>query len=133
MLMQKSPKIANKFNCEKCNYNCSKESDYKKHLQTRKHTKLIDVNLQLIQKSRLFICAICHKEYKSNVGLWKHKKKCKNITPNHITPNKDDNHITTTQNENVIIKDLDIKTLIIECHFLWPITLTLTLIDLWPF
>ena len=124
--MENSPKLAIKFNCEICNYKCSKESDYRKHLQTRKHTKLINVNLQLIQKipliqkfqliqkSQIFICAICHKEYKSNVGLWKHKKKCKNITPNHITPNKDDNHITTTQNENVIIKDLDIKTLIIE-------------------
>ena len=75
--MENSPKLAKKFNCEICNYKCSKESDYKKHLQTRKHTKLINVNLQLIQKSQIFICAICYKEYKSNVGLWKHKKKCK--------------------------------------------------------
>ena len=34
-----SPKIAKKYYCETCDYRCSKESDYNKHLMTRKHKK----------------------------------------------------------------------------------------------
>ena len=33
------PKIPKKFNCEKCNYECSNKKDFKKHLLTRKHVK----------------------------------------------------------------------------------------------
>jgi len=76
MLIEKSPKIAKKFRCECCDYSTSKESDYKKHVLTRKHTKLINVNISLIEKTAHYICGVCSKEYKSNVGLWKHKKKC---------------------------------------------------------
>ena len=77
MLMENSQKLAKIFSCEKCDYRCSKESDYVKHTRTRKHTKLINVNMEIIEKSPLFSCSLCNKEYKSNVGLWKHKKKCK--------------------------------------------------------
>ena len=37
---EKSPKIAAKFICECCNYKCSKQSEYNKHLLTSKHKKL---------------------------------------------------------------------------------------------
>ena len=74
MLIEKSQKVA-KFSCEPCSYKCSKESDYNKHTTTNKHQKLINVNHQIIEKSPIFSCITCHKEYKSNVGLWKHKKK----------------------------------------------------------
>ena len=81
MVITESPKNRHqKFNCVKCDYKCSKESDFKKHLNTDKHSKLINVNGQLIEKSHIFKCSICDKEYKSNVGLWKHKKKCINPT-----------------------------------------------------
>jgi hypothetical protein len=77
MLMENSQKLAKTFSCENCNYSCSKESDYIKHTLTRKHAKLINVNMEIIEKSPVFSCSLCNKEYKSNVGLWKHKKKCK--------------------------------------------------------
>jgi len=41
-------KLATKFYCEKCLYSCSKESDYKKHLITRKH---INGNIMVTQNS----------------------------------------------------------------------------------
>lgn len=37
MMTKKSPKVAKIFNCEKCHYVCSKNSDLHKHLLTRKH------------------------------------------------------------------------------------------------
>jgi hypothetical protein len=76
MLIEKSPKISKKFSCECCHYSSSKDSDYKKHVLTRKHIRLINVNNSLIEKTAHYICGVCSKEYKSNVGLWKHKKKC---------------------------------------------------------
>ena len=37
MIQKKSQKVAKKFICECCDYSSNKESDYKKHLDTRKH------------------------------------------------------------------------------------------------
>jgi hypothetical protein len=74
--IKKSPKNSNKFTCTDCHYECGKDSDYKKHLATAKHKRLTIVNEPLIKTKLCFVCTICNKEYKSNVGLWKHKKKC---------------------------------------------------------
>ena len=35
--LKKSPKISAKIFCEKCNYKCSKQSEYSKHILTNKH------------------------------------------------------------------------------------------------
>ena len=74
-----SPKLAKYFTCEKCDYICSKQSDYTKHLLTLKHQKddaddvLDDANSPKL--AALYFCE-CGKEYKHRQGLWKHKKLC---------------------------------------------------------
>ena len=82
MLTESCEKVANKFCCEICDYNTSRKSSYNKHLLTAKHSELTNVNKKL-QKScekvancQNFECETCNKEYKSRVGLWKHKSKC---------------------------------------------------------
>jgi hypothetical protein len=82
MLTESCEKVANKFCCEICDYNTSRKSSYDKHLLTAKHSELTNVNKKL-QKScekvancQNFECETCNKEYKSRVGLWKHKSKC---------------------------------------------------------
>lgn len=55
METKNSPKLAKIFFCKKCDHNCSKESDYKKHLSTQKHkmetngnkTRHVFVNVEL--------------------------------------------------------------------------------------
>jgi hypothetical protein len=76
---KKSPKNRQKFYCKYCDYGCSKESDYKKHLLTRKHNILtnVDKNSPKLAKAK-YECE-CGKEYKSRQGLQQHKKKCKYI------------------------------------------------------
>ena len=37
MTKKEVPKNANKFSCERCDFTCSKESNYNRHLMTRKH------------------------------------------------------------------------------------------------
>ena len=41
MIVEKTPKNAEKFTCIKCNFNCSKQSDYTRHLMTRKHKMIV--------------------------------------------------------------------------------------------
>ena len=36
-MTENSPKLAKKFYCECCDYRCSKQSDYNKHILTMKH------------------------------------------------------------------------------------------------
>ena len=67
------PKNAEKYCCEKCNFKCSKKSNYTQHLLTRKHQMEINGNQW---KSKNAVCETCNKTFKTVSGLWKHKKKC---------------------------------------------------------
>jgi len=72
MLTKKEPKRADQFECLKCNFICSKKSSYTRHILTAKHKNLTEKE----PKSSEFICKLCHKEYKTRMGLWQHKRKC---------------------------------------------------------
>jgi hypothetical protein len=72
-------KLANnrqKFNCEPCNYICSKQSDFNKHLSTRKHQILINPNKLSQEVAKVYRCD-CGKEYKHMSSLCNHKRTCK--------------------------------------------------------
>ena len=74
-----TPKTPKKFECKKCDFKCSNKKDYKRHLMTRKHkmeTKGTEMEIGCPQKTPLYICNECDKEFKTKSGLWKHKKKC---------------------------------------------------------
>jgi hypothetical protein len=81
MLTKISP-ISPKFFCEICNIKTNNKKDFEKHILTAKHKKLTNVNKTLTEISlkNSFVCEKCKKEYKSRVGLWKHKKCCKEDT-----------------------------------------------------
>jgi len=75
--IEKSPKISKKLYCEKCNYKCSKLSEYKKHLSTNKHknpTNPINNHIANVVK-RVYSCK-CGKIYKHAPTLYHHKKTC---------------------------------------------------------
>jgi hypothetical protein len=70
--IKKMPKNADIFHCKKCNFICSKKSNYDKHITTRKH------NMELSGNKKNAVCDDCGKEFKTCSGLWKHKRKCSN-------------------------------------------------------
>lgn len=72
---EKAPKIDNKYYCEKCNFTCSKKSDYTRHLSTAKHKKQEMDNEKTPKNATPYMC-LCGNEYKHASGLSKHKKKC---------------------------------------------------------
>jgi len=95
------PKNAKYFYCEECDFNCSKKSNYNKHINTRKHknTYKILINTDILMpKNALFICD-CGKKYKHRQSLHNHKKKCLIIQEEINNTN-----INTNINTNTIIK-----------------------------
>ena len=68
-------KNAEKYICEKCNFNCSKQSNWNIHILTAKHQMLINANEKMPKTAKIFMCS-CGKEYKQAPSLTRHKKKC---------------------------------------------------------
>ena len=105
--MQEIKKNAEKNNinfiCNICDFSCSKESDYNRHIITIKHQNNINGNKKTL-KNNTFNCEICKKTYLNLSGLWKHKKKCNDKTSSEINNNEIQNEI---QNEINILTNKD--------------------------
>ena len=99
MSTKQTPKNAQFFYCEVCDFKCSKQSDYNRHLLTRKHN-LSTKSTQITPKNAEFICDDCGKKYKERTGLWRHKQKCKPV----------ENEIVV-KNDNVDYKSLFYKAM----------------------
>ena len=89
MITKKTPKNAEIFYCEKCDFKCSKLSDWNRHLMRRKHIDDKNDNKNDNKKTPTniasnYVCE-CGKVYQFQSGLSRHKK-----TPNcQKTPNQD--------------------------------------------
>jgi len=94
--MDFTPKNAEKFECKTCYYNCSKQSDWNRHIMTLKHKNRTFLNAG---DANIFACKFCQKKYKARNSLWYHEKKCKkivsleenetNINCNYLNQNND--------------------------------------------
>jgi hypothetical protein len=113
----KTPNLKNIFNCEVCEFKCSKKSEWIRHNLTDKHISNIKgglsntVNIKNAESS-IVSCQLCKKVYKSRTGLWRHNKKYQNTlcynAREHIN---DDNVIINDSSLNSIVhKDLSILT-----------------------
>jgi len=77
--MDFTPKNADIFHCINCNFNCSKQSDWERHINTQKHKNhhsLNKIEQNYAKKTPTFICVNCSKIYKAKTSLWYHKQKC---------------------------------------------------------
>jgi hypothetical protein len=72
---EKTPKSQKKYYCEKCNFTCSKNNEYMRHLSTAKHKKHEMDNEKTPKNATPYMC-LCGNEYKHASGLSKHKNKC---------------------------------------------------------
>ena len=95
MMTEKTPTF---FACKICDYSSSKESEYKRHLATRKHQN----NDKNAKKN---VC-VCGKAFMHRQGLHVHRKKC----PQYNSKNFSDydfeyDTIDGNKNENIILGD----------------------------
>ena len=70
MELKKTPTI---FACEKCDFECSKQSEWTRHIARPKHKKT--PTMQPIQSAK-FKCIGCGCAYRYASGLWKHSRNC---------------------------------------------------------
>mgnify|MGYP003974375813 FL=1 len=100
------PKNAEIFLCNKCNFKCSKKSNYEQHLLTRKHNMELNGN---DWKSKNAVCENCEKTFKTASGLWKHQQKCTNkqmVRQNDPEPDISKRDILTILEQNQEFKQL---------------------------
>jgi hypothetical protein len=111
---KKSPKISAKIFCEKCNYKCSKQSEYSKHILTNKH-KILQ-NPTSIINTKTYMCD-CGKVYKHSSTLYAHKKNCNQFKigqQNKIIIEPENNNITPELILNIIQQNQEFKDLLLE-------------------
>ena len=110
---KKVPKSSLKYYCKICNYNTSRESQYKRHLLTAKHERLTDVDANKKVKKVKEISCDCGKVYKYMSSLCKHKKKCNLV----LKENQVENSININAEKKNIIEpkeEIDYKELVMQ-------------------
>ncbi len=88
-----------KYNCKKCNITCSRESEWNRHILTRKHINRTignQLELEISPKTINIPCIKCKKTYHTKSGLWKHTKICTEIV-------NENNILINENNENIIL------------------------------
>jgi len=113
MVIKKNAKNALNFYCELCDFKCSKQSNFDKHLLTRKHKILNNPNEKMPIKSTLYYICNCGKSYKHASSLSYHKKTC-NFKKENLENLKEDNLEDATKienDDNVDYKELFLKAM----------------------
>jgi hypothetical protein len=73
------PKNAKMFSCKKCDFECSKLSNYNSHLLTRKHKMITNDNQKMPKNAKKYSTAFschCGKIYQYSSGLSRHRTIC---------------------------------------------------------
>ena len=114
--MNSTPKNAKKRICELCDFKCSKNSDWNRHILTDKHKNRTNMN-KLEQNSAVItphlVCRYCNKIYSARNSLWYHEKKCnkieekeKDIKTNNIEILSDKELIITLLKQNAELLEI---------------------------
>jgi hypothetical protein len=76
-MSKNAPKNSTIFICEKCDFQCIKLSDWRRHCFTRKHERLTNTSI-LTDENAPFVC-MCNNKYKHRQSLYKHIKYSKSL------------------------------------------------------
>ena len=96
-------KNAYKFYCKKCDFKCSKKSNYNQHLLTRKHNDIKKNAFEPTDLPKYFECK-CGKIYKHKQSLFSHKIKCEG-------KKHEENEIIQLDKDDSDIKNMFLKVL----------------------
>ena len=118
--MSKNAKI---YNCETCDFTCSKMCEYNRHLSTAKHKNVINDIQKTPKNAEEYICN-CGKIYKNYSSLWRHKKCCNtqnihnsssnNSSNNSSSNNNSSNNSSNNNSSNNNISNDNIKNIVFE-------------------
>ena len=111
MANNKSQKVANKFECETCDYICYNKFDFNKHLLTRKHSDTNETNEKSQKIAKTYSCLNCNNEYKHRSSLCKHSKTCE-PKPQPKQPSDNPDYMTIIN--KLLNQNNELKNFIIE-------------------
>jgi hypothetical protein len=119
LVAKSGKKLAQKYYCEKCDYDCCKIYNWKKHLTTSKHNMEMlgnEIVAKSGKKGQNYLCEKCEKCFNTNAGLWKHKKKCVQTTIFEKEKNTDleEKESKDALIEYLISENKEFKNLILE-------------------
>ena len=69
------------YECLKCHFKCNKQSDWNRHVMTRKHYYEINVKQHESITTSSHKCKFCNDIFNSRTTLWRHTSRCK---PNQV-------------------------------------------------
>jgi hypothetical protein len=110
------PKSSEKFHCKYCDYFTSRKSQFDRHNTTQKHNnqQIATNSNEKVPKSSTPLECKCGKKFKDRSGLWRHHKKCSDITQDNII---DESNIDITDSNvmlHILKQNDEFKQLIIE-------------------
>lgn len=100
---QKNTKKTPKFLCELCDFKCSRQTEYVRHLETNKHKMVTNGNKKTPNDEPTIFHCICGNTYKYLPGLARHKRTC-SVVNSSSEKTKEENH------QNDLIYDNDTKS-----------------------
>jgi hypothetical protein len=118
--MEITPKTAILRHCISCDFKCSKNIDWERHISTAKHQNRTNLNnleqITPFYAKPLFVCKNCNKTYNARNSLWYHEKKCNTNNETNTADNNLNNIDITDSNIIVqLIKQNDeFKHLLVE-------------------
>lgn len=98
-----------RFNCEECDFYTNNRKDYKRHIETKKHIKIVSITPNINN----YRC-ICNNEYKYKNNLIRHQTSCikfKDIRQSIIQSNNSEEY-----NNNDSLKNNELINHIINLH-----------------
>jgi hypothetical protein len=119
LVAESGKKVAKKYYCEKCDYECYKLYNWNKHLDTAKHNQEIFGNDFVAESgkkvAKKYSCQKCEKYFHTNAGLWKHNSKCLGVEENYQQINKTNNNEISQETILSILKqNSELQHMLIE-------------------
>ena len=114
-----SPISPPKFYCSNCSISCSRNSEWLRHIDTKKHkiNKNGENSIILATTVTPNICG-CGKQYKDRTGLWRHKKKCVTEINNKLIDVEDNeeinNKITPELIMSILQQNKELQQMLVE-------------------
>lgn len=99
-----------KYSCEKCIFYTIFKSRYNSHLLTKRHKLQIENSATFIHS-----CSICNKKFKTQSGIWSHRKKCfiTKVEPVELINNEViKNELINNELKNNQIKNNELKNIL---------------------
>jgi DNA-directed RNA polymerase subunit M/transcription elongation factor TFIIS len=105
-----------KYYCEACDFGCSKQCDWDRHIATRKHdfrTNRTNLEPKNAEENDKLKCSQCGRSYAARNSLWYHQRKCNAVKSDRhvdIEPH-DSSSYTLSQPVDVLTREILLQLL----------------------